>query len=87
MEVAHGNVRRKNGQKRRISSSGQKPRRAGVEVEEVLIGPSGAREVVTLRASFKRETRFEGSLSKVVCSLNKIAAKQLWTDGLHMGQV
>lgn len=57
-------------QKRRISSSRRKPRRAGMEVEEVLMGPSGARGVMTLRMSFKREARFEGSLSKVACSLN-----------------
>lgn len=70
-------------QKRRISRSGQKPRRAGMEVMEVLMGPSGARGVMTLRMSFKREARFEGGLTKVVCSLNKISAEQLWTDRMR----
>lgn len=84
MEVAYGSVTRKMVQKRRISSSGQKPRRAGMEVEEVLMGPSGARGVVTLRTSFRRRATFEGSLTTVVCRLNKICAKQLWTDGIHL---
>lgn len=71
--------------KRRLSSTMQKPRRAGVEVREVLMGPSGATGVVTLRTSFQRQTQFEGSLSTLVCSLNKISVKQLWIDGIHVG--